>query len=64
MVFMKDRMLHLKDKKGYLLSHVEMTNNRMLKLNLGNVRERRLQVNVEDKTHCGTYGIDTYITVA
>ena len=32
-VFMKDRMLHLKDKSGRMLAHVEMTNNRMFKLN-------------------------------
>ena len=47
-VFMKDRMLHLKDKKGGLLAHVEMDKNRMFKLNLRNVRERCLQVNLED----------------
>ncbi|KAE8706666.1 hypothetical protein F3Y22_tig00110388pilonHSYRG00007 [Hibiscus syriacus] len=33
-VFMKDRMLHLKDKKSQLLARVEMTKNRMFKLNL------------------------------
>jgi len=31
---MKDRMLHLKDKNGRVLAHVEMTNNRMFKPNL------------------------------
>ena len=48
-VFMKDRILHLKDKRGRLLAHVEMAKNRMFKLNLRNVRERCLQVNMEDK---------------
>ncbi|XP_020271910.1 golgin subfamily A member 3-like [Asparagus officinalis] len=47
-VFMKDRMLHLKDKKGRLLAHVEMAKNRMFKLNLRNVQERCLQINMED----------------
>ncbi|XP_020271909.1 cingulin-like [Asparagus officinalis] len=47
-VFMKDRMLHLKDKKDRLLAHVEMAKNRMFKLNLRNVQERCLQINMED----------------
>lgn len=63
-VFMKDRMLHLKDKKGQLFAHVEMANNRMFKLNSRNVRERCLQVNMEDKALCGTYDSDICITVA
>ncbi|XP_078178580.1 uncharacterized protein LOC144572778 [Carex rostrata] len=46
-VFIKDRMLHLKDKKDRLLAHVEMAKNRMFKLNLRNVREKCLQVNME-----------------
>jgi hypothetical protein len=46
-VFMKDRMLHLKDKKDRLVARVEMANNRMFKLNLRNVRERCLHVNME-----------------
>jgi len=33
-IFMKDRMLHLKDKSGRMVTRVEMTNNRMFKLNL------------------------------
>ena len=48
-VFMKDRMLHLKDKNGRVLAHVEMAKNRMFKLNLKNIQERCLQVNMEDK---------------
>ena len=48
-IFMKDRMLHLKDKGGRLLARVEMAKNRMFKLNLRSVRERCLQVNMDDK---------------
>jgi len=33
-VFMKDRMMNLKEKSGRVLARVEMTKNRMLKLNL------------------------------
>jgi len=33
-IFMKDKMLHLKDKSGKVLARVEMTKNRMFKLNL------------------------------
>ncbi|KAE8655248.1 hypothetical protein F3Y22_tig00117034pilonHSYRG01564 [Hibiscus syriacus] len=47
-VFMKGRMLHLKDKKSQLLALVEMAKNRMFKLNLRKVRDRCLQVNMED----------------
>jgi hypothetical protein len=46
-VFMKDQMLHLKDKKDRLAARVEMAKNRMFKLNLRNVRERCLHVNME-----------------
>nr|KYP41492.1 Retrovirus-related Pol polyprotein from transposon TNT 1-94 [Cajanus cajan] len=42
-------MLQLKDKNGQVLAHVEMTKNRMFKLNLKNIQERCLQVNMEDK---------------
>jgi len=31
---MKDELLHLKDKSGKVLARVEMTKNRMFKLNL------------------------------
>ena len=47
-VYIKDRMLHLKDKKGRLLAHVVMAKNRMFKLNLRNVQGRCLQINKED----------------
>jgi Zinc knuckle len=47
LVFMKDRMLYLKDKKDWLVARVEMAKNRMFKLNLRNVRERCLHVNME-----------------
>ncbi|KAI5427463.1 hypothetical protein KIW84_032754 [Lathyrus oleraceus] len=48
-ILMKERILHLKDKLGHLIARVEMERNRMYKLNLINVREKCLQVNVEDK---------------
>ncbi|KAI5430542.1 hypothetical protein KIW84_034935 [Lathyrus oleraceus] len=48
-ILMKERILHLKDKLGHLIAYVEMERNRMYKLNLINVREKCLQVNVEDK---------------
>ncbi|KAI5385733.1 hypothetical protein KIW84_072365 [Lathyrus oleraceus] len=48
-ILMKERILHLKDKLGHLIARVEMERNRMYKLNLINVREKCLQVSVEDK---------------
>ncbi|KAI5429547.1 hypothetical protein KIW84_034217 [Lathyrus oleraceus] len=48
-ILMKERILYLKDKLGHLIARVEMERNRMYKLNLINVREKCLQVNVEDK---------------
>ncbi|KAI5432846.1 hypothetical protein KIW84_020233 [Lathyrus oleraceus] len=48
-ILMKERTLYLKDKLGHLIARVEMERNRMYKLNLINVREKCLQVNVEDK---------------
>ncbi|KAI5425662.1 hypothetical protein KIW84_031472 [Lathyrus oleraceus] len=48
-ILMKERILHLKDKLGHLIARVEIERNRMYKLNLINVREKFLQVNVEDK---------------
>ncbi|KAI5417780.1 hypothetical protein KIW84_042409 [Lathyrus oleraceus] len=48
-ILMKERILYLKDKLGHLIARVEMERNRMYKLNLINVREKYLQVNVEDK---------------
>lgn len=48
-VIMKDWMLYLKDKNGWLLTHIEMVKNRMFKLNLKNIQEKCLQVNMEDK---------------
>jgi len=48
-MLIKDRILHLKDKLGHLIARVEMERNRMYKLNLRNVREKCLQVNVQDK---------------
>ncbi|KAI5438647.1 hypothetical protein KIW84_024397 [Lathyrus oleraceus] len=48
-ILMKERILHLKDKLGHLIARVELEKNRMYKLNLINVREKCLQVSVEDK---------------
>lgn len=48
-VFMKNRVLQLKDKKERVIARVEMAKNRMYKINLCYVRERCLRVNVEDK---------------
>jgi len=33
-IFMKDKLLHLKEKSGKVLARVEMTKNQMFKLNL------------------------------
>ncbi|KAI5444616.1 hypothetical protein KIW84_013037 [Lathyrus oleraceus] len=44
LILMKERILHLKDKLGYLITRVEMERNRMYKLNLINIREKCLQV--------------------
>ena len=46
---MEYRSLHLKDKSGRLIAQVEMGKNRMYKLNLRSIREKCLQVNVEDQ---------------
>jgi hypothetical protein len=48
-VFMKNRVLQLKDKKKRVIARVEMAKNRMYKINLCYVRERCLRVNIEDK---------------
>ncbi|PKU79836.1 Retrovirus-related Pol polyprotein from transposon TNT 1-94 [Dendrobium catenatum] len=48
-VFMKDQVLQFKDKKGWLVTQINMAKNRMYKINLVYVREKCLQVDVEDK---------------
>ncbi|PKU61775.1 Retrovirus-related Pol polyprotein from transposon TNT 1-94 [Dendrobium catenatum] len=48
-VFMKDEVLQLKDKKGRLVTQINMAKNRMYKINLVYVLEKCLQVDVEDK---------------
>jgi len=49
-VYMKDRMLYLKDKSGIMLARVEMTNNRMFKLNLKiNTNSLRREWKVKDE---------------
>jgi hypothetical protein len=49
-VFMKERTLYLRDQDNRLLAQVEMTKNRMCKLNLVNVQARCLKTCVEDMT--------------
>jgi hypothetical protein len=49
-VFMKDRMMHLKDKGGRTLARIEMAKNRMYKINLRNVREMCMKIDKADKT--------------
>lgn len=49
-VFMKDQMMHLKEKGGRTLACVEMAKNVMYKLNMRNMLERCLQVNMTNKT--------------
>lgn len=48
-VLLRDRVLHLKDKKGRLVTQVEMGRNRMYKLNLRSLQGKCLRVDVEDK---------------
>ena len=48
-IFLKDRLLHLKDKQGRLVARVEIGRNQMYKLNLESIREKCLRVDVEDK---------------
>jgi GAG-pre-integrase domain len=49
-VFMKNRVLQLKDNRGRLVARVDMAKNRMYKLNLRNVREKCLQVDMKNKS--------------
>ena len=48
-IFLKDFLLHLKDKKGRLVARVEIGRNQMYKLKLRSIREKCLRVDVEDK---------------
>ena len=48
-VSMKDRMMHLKDKRGQLIARVEMAKNRMFKLNSRNIKETCFRVDMNDK---------------
>jgi len=48
-IFLKDRLLHLKNKQGRLVARIKMARNWMYKLNLRSIREKCLQVNIEDK---------------
>jgi transposase InsO family protein len=47
---MKERTLYLRDQDNRLLAQVEMTKNRMFKLNLVNVQARCLKACIEDMT--------------
>jgi hypothetical protein len=49
-VFIKNRVLQLKDNRGHLIARVDMAKNRMYKLNLRNVREKCLQVDMKNKS--------------
>ncbi|KAJ3686893.1 hypothetical protein LUZ61_016057 [Rhynchospora tenuis] len=48
-VFMKNRVMFLKDKRNHLIARVEMAQNRTYKLNLRNVQETCLKINMTDK---------------
>lgn len=48
-VFMEGKVMILKDKNGRTIAHIEMSQNRMFKLNLRNIQETCLQVKSEDK---------------
>jgi GAG-pre-integrase domain len=48
-VFLNERSLNLEDKIGRMMASVEMTSNRMFKLDLNSVQERCLKVSLENK---------------
>jgi hypothetical protein len=48
-IFIKDRVLYLRDQSNWLIAQVEMTKNRMFKLNLMNIEVTCLKACVEDK---------------
>lgn len=64
LIFMKNQMLHLKDKNGRVLAYVEMAKNWVFKLNSKNIQERCLQVNMRTKHGYDIYDLDTYITTS
>jgi hypothetical protein len=49
-IFMKERIIYLRDQDNRLLAQVEMTKNRIFKLNLVNVQAKCLKTCVEDMT--------------
>jgi hypothetical protein len=49
-IFMKERTLYLRDQDNRLLAQLEMTKNRIFKLNLVNVQTRCLKACIEDMT--------------
>ena len=46
---MEGKVMILKDKNGRTIAHIEMSQNRMFKLNLKNIQETCMQVKMEDK---------------
>jgi hypothetical protein len=58
-IFMKDRMMHLKDKRNRLIAHIKMIKNRMYKLTLRNIQEKCLKINMMNKSHCGVCDLGT-----
>jgi len=48
-VLMKDRVLHLKDKFGRLVTRVEMRKNRMYKLKLNILQRKCLKLDLKDE---------------
>ena len=63
-IFLKDRLLHQKDKQGRLVARVEIGRNHMYKLNLRSIREKCLRVDVEDKASLCISVLVTYIMAA
>ena len=48
-ILMEGKVMILKDKNGRTIAHIEMSQNRMFKLNLKNIQETCMQVKMEDK---------------
>ena len=48
-IFMEKKIMFLKDKNGSTIAQIEMSQNRMFKLNLRNIQETCIQVKIHDK---------------
>ena len=48
-ILMEGKVMILKDKNGRTIAHIEMSQNRMFKLNLKNIQETCMQVKMGDK---------------